>query len=181
MTSILSLAGVLRVDVHQQISWFQSHGLIARNKNCPVCNHPMNLQSSSDITGKFLMQVLFKISIVLCYKDSMMLHCWWRCPVTSCKQSVSLRSGTFFDKSWLSLKQWLVLFYWWAHECPVMDTAEEAEVERKTAISRQGHLQLANPDTRLSTAAWWTRGECTDWWLFRHKPMVSSWIKCFEL
>ena len=64
----------------------------------------------------------------------MMLHCRWRCPVYTCNQSVSLRSGTFFDKSRLSLKQWLVLFYWWARQYPVTDAAEEAEVEKKTAI-----------------------------------------------
>ena len=52
MTSILSLAGVLGADVDQQISWFQSHGLIPRNKNCPTRNHPMNLQSRNDITNK---------------------------------------------------------------------------------------------------------------------------------
>ena len=52
----------------------------------------------------------------------------------TCKQSVSLRSGTFFEKSSLSLRQWLVLFYWWVRQYPVTDAAEEAEVEKKSAV-----------------------------------------------
>ena len=112
----------------------------------------------------------------------MMLRYRWRCPVGSCKQSVSLRSGTFFDKSRMSLKQWLVLFYWWAREYPVTDAAEEAEVEKKTAIQayqycrdicswrllhRDSPLLLGGPGVTVQI----------DESLFRHKPKVGSGFK----
>ena len=85
----------------------------------------------------------------------------------TCKQSLSLRSGTFFDKSRMSLKQWLILFYWWAREYPVTDAAEEAEVEKKTASDTglpilQGHLQLATPSPRLPSPARRTRSDSSD-------------------
>ena len=40
----------------------------------------------------------------------------------------------FFEKFRLSLRQWLVLFYCWFREYPVTDAAEEAEVEKKSAV-----------------------------------------------
>ena len=64
----------------------------------------------------------------------------------TCKHSVSLQSGTFLEKSRLSLNQWLVLFYWWIREYPVTDAAEEVgngEGECCSGISvLHGHLQL---------------------------------------
>ena len=109
---------------------------------------------------------------------TMMLRYRWRCPVGSCKQSVSLRSGTFFDKSRMSLKQWLVLFYWWAREYPVTDATEEAEVEKKTAIQAYQYCRdicswrLLHRDSPLLPGVTVQIDES----LFRHKPKVGSWF-----
>lgn len=54
--------------------------------------------------------------------------------MSTCRKSVALREGTFFEKTKISLKQWIVLLYWWAREYAVSDAAQEAEVEEKTAI-----------------------------------------------
>ena len=56
---------------------------------------------------------------------------WWR---RECKGCKSIRVGSFFTKSRLTIQQWLVLIYWWAREYPVTDSAEEADVEKGTAI-----------------------------------------------
>jgi uncharacterized protein with PIN domain len=53
MTSILSLAGVLGADIEDQISWFQTRGLLARHKNCPSCNQAMTQQSRNDIIDMY--------------------------------------------------------------------------------------------------------------------------------
>ena len=53
MPSILSLASVLGSNADQQITWFQTKGLIARNKNCPSCNQVMNMQSRNDVTDQY--------------------------------------------------------------------------------------------------------------------------------
>ena len=115
MASILSITSVL-TDV---ITWFQTRGLL--EQECPACNHNMDMQTRSDITDKY--RCIHRYSIYTWIEKSKNDDAT---PVGSCKQSVSLQSGTFFDKSWMSLKQWLVLFYWWVRE--------EAEVEKKTAI-----------------------------------------------
>ena len=46
---------------------------------------------------------------------------------------MGLRDGTF-EKSHLTLQQWLVLMYWWCREYPVTDAAEEAKVSEKSAV-----------------------------------------------
>ena len=50
------------------------------------------------------------------------------------EQSVSLRDGTFFTSSKLSLQKWLVLMYWWCRQYPVTDAAQEAKVTEATAV-----------------------------------------------
>ena len=40
-------------DVDQQISWFQSKGLLATSKTCPACSQPMNMQTRSNVTDKY--------------------------------------------------------------------------------------------------------------------------------
>ena len=96
----------------KQISWLQSKGLLNRNQVCPACSSQMGLQQRGDITDQYR----------------------WHCPSSSCKKSVSLRSGTFFEQSRLQLRQWIVLLYWWARVYPVKDAGEEANVDEKTAI-----------------------------------------------
>ena len=54
--------------------------------------------------------------------------------MTTCRKTQSLRHGSFFEKSKLSLQKWLVLLHWWIREYPVTDAAEEAKVTETTAI-----------------------------------------------
>ena len=153
MESVLSLSAVIGPDVNQQITWLQSKGLLPRKKTCPACNHPMTMQARSDITDKFR----------------------WRCPDSTCKKSVSLRSGTFFDQSRLQLRQWIVLMYWWARQYPVSDAAEEAEVDEKTAIQIYQYCRdicswrLLNHDSPLMLGGPGVVVQI-DESLFRHKP-----------
>ena len=44
--SILDLGQYMFGDVDQQIGWFQSKGLLAMNKSCPVCSQPMDMQNA---------------------------------------------------------------------------------------------------------------------------------------
>ena len=61
MSSILALSGVLSADIDQQITWFQSKGLLASTKNCPVCSHGMTLQPRSDITDQYRYRVAIRL------------------------------------------------------------------------------------------------------------------------
>ena len=56
---------------------------------------------------------------------------WW-CP--HCKMRKTIREGSFFHKSHIALQKWLLLIYPWVRQYPVTDAAEEAEVDKRTAI-----------------------------------------------
>ena len=98
-----------------------------------------------------------------------------------CKQSVSLRRRTFFEKSRLSLRQWLVLFYW-NRQYSVTDAAEEADVERKSAIQAYQYCKdicswrLLHHDSPLLLGGPGVTIQI-DVSLFRHKPKGWLFIK----
>ena len=77
------------------IDWCQQHGLIARplNKFCPNCGNQMNMNAG----GKTL--------------D----NCRWRCP-RPCRKELSIRHGTFFEKSKLPLSKIIDIIYYWSYE-----------------------------------------------------------------
>ena len=72
----------------------------------------------------------------------------------------------------MSLRQWLILFYWWARET---DVAEEAEVENKTAIQAYQYCRdicswrLLNHDSPMLLGGPGVTVQI-DESLFRHKP-----------
>ena len=47
---------------------------------------------------------------------------------------MSLRAGTFFEKTKIPLQKFLILIYWWVREYPVTQAARESEVAKGTAI-----------------------------------------------
>lgn len=57
---------------------------------------------------------------------------WW-CP--TCKTTKSIRDGSFFSKSKLTLQKWMIAMLWWSREYPVTLMAEEAEIAENTACS----------------------------------------------
>ena len=98
----------------------------------------------------------------------------WCCP--RCKGRKTVREGSFFAKSKLTLQKWLLLMYFWAREYPVSDAAEEAEVQEKTAIDIYQWLREVCC-TRLITDGPVVLGGPgvvveIDESLFRHKPKV---------
>ncbi len=56
----------------------------------------------------------------------------WRCP--DCRKGVTIRKGSFFERSKLTLQKWLLLMHWWAKQYPVKDAAAEIGVSLATAI-----------------------------------------------
>lgn len=91
------------------IRFFQRKGLLAKDKQC-VCGTPMEISERSDVSDGYR----------------------WRCP--DCRKCVSIRKGSFFEKSKITLQKWLLLIHWWAREYPVSAAAEEINVSQATAI-----------------------------------------------
>lgn len=103
----------------------------------------------------------------------MLDYCRWRCP--QCKNGVTIREGSFFKGSHLTLQKWLLLMYWWARQYPVTDAAEEAKVEPNTASQAYQYLRevcttkLLNTPIKLGGDGSIVQ---VDESLFRHKPKV---------
>ena len=63
---------------------------------------------------------------------------WWCC---QCKTTKSIRNGSFFAKSRMTLQQWLVLLFYWVDDSPVIKAAKHAQVSEHTAIDVFGWLR----------------------------------------
>ena len=102
---------------------------------------------------------------------------WW---CRTCKSRKSIREGSFFSKSRLTLQKWLILMYMWAREYPVKDAAEEAEVQEKTAIDLYQWLREVCSTRLIADGPVVLGGPGSivqiDESLFRHKPKVVTII-----
>ena len=110
MAGNISIGPVIFGNTEELIDFLQQKHLLASNMVCSNCGTAMTLRQKSDVSD----------------------GCIFRC--ASCKTTKSLRAGSFFSKSKLTLQQWLVLLYWWVREYPLTDAAEEARIGRDTAI-----------------------------------------------
>lgn len=107
--SLLVLGPVAFGGTRTIIGFLQSMHLLASQKQCP-CGAMMEIRDRSDVTD----------------------GCRWRCP--DCYKAISIRKGSFFEKSKITLQKWLLLMHWWAKQYPVKDAAGEIGVSEATAI-----------------------------------------------
>ena len=145
---------VFSKNPQDHIDFLQQHHLLPSTMMCGSCNNTMTIGVKSDISDGHI----------------------FRCSSSSCKTTKSIRHGSFFSKSRLSLKQWLILMYWWVREYPVTDAAQEAEVGRDSAINVYQWLREVC-STKLLQAPILLGGPSItvqiDESLFRYKPKVQ--------
>ena len=137
-------------DVLKKIRYFQQKNLLASSCTC-ICGTPMNLGGKDDISDKHI----------------------FRCP--SCKTTKSLRAGSFFSKSKMTLSEWLILIYWWVKEYPALMAAEEAGVSKTSAINCFQWLREVCSTTLLQqpiTLGGQGKVVQIDESMFKHKPKV---------
>ena len=97
---------------------------------------------------------------------------WW---CKDCKTSKTIRAGSFFEKSKITLRQWMLLINFWAYEIPACTAGENFEVSKETAINVYQWLREVCSTKLLSTAIVLGGpgvGVQIDESLFRHKPKV---------
>ena len=118
------------------------------------CNVPMQERKRSDVT------------------DSVS----WYCP--QCYTRKSIRDGSFFAKSKITLQKWMLLLHFWVHQYPVTDAMQEAEVDRRTAIDAYQWLREICSFSLIQAPQIVLGGPGVvvhiDESLFRHKPKVHN-------
>ncbi len=139
-------------DTSGIVTYLQQKNLLPSTKTCS-CGSPMNVGKKRDIS------------------DGVIFRCG------TCKTTKSLRDGSFFNRSKLTLQKWLALIFWWVRQYPVGDAAEDVGVGRDTAVNvyqwlrevcstklLQTTIKLGGPGTIVQI----------DESLFRHKPKVLN-------
>ena len=96
------------------INWLQQKGLLKDRRRCSSrgCRSVMELRETSEGTDGYL----------------------WRCPLRGCGKRCSLRKGTFFENSNLSMGEILSLVYCWAVGMTMSTTATVMELSHHTVI-----------------------------------------------
>lgn len=97
-------------DTADCMQWLAKRRLIRNSFICPTCRQLCNLTvHGGSIDGKR-----------------------WRCQM--CNTQKSVRDGSFFSGSHLTLKQVIILMYCWAHDMPQKHIIHETEVSEPTVV-----------------------------------------------
>ena len=152
--SLLELGHIAFGGTPAIITFLQGKNVLARQKQCS-CGTMMEIQARSDISDGYR----------------------WRCP--DCRKGVSVRKGSFFEKSKITLQKWLLLMHWWARQYPVKDAATKTEVSLHTAIQVYSWMRdvcsyrlcTVDPPIKLGGN---TKVVAIDESLFSHKPKVMD-------
>ena len=95
--SLFELGPVTFGPSEDRVSWLRRKGLLSSSSNCTRCSVPMVEGRRQDVSDGLV----------------------WRC--RQCKGTKSIREGSFFSKSKLPLRQWVLLMHFWVRQYPVTD------------------------------------------------------------
>ncbi len=112
---IIGLGGGKR----EALEWLARRRLIKNSMRCPGCQGWFRLNRESRKTDGYI----------------------WKC--SRCVKMKTVRSGSFAEKSMLSLKQAMILTYCWARDYMQIHAAEEARVAPNTACDWYEHCRDA--------------------------------------
>ena len=93
------------------ISFLMENGLLASNQRCPSCQDPMRICISEDPDGN---------------------EGRWRCSKQTCRKEKSLRQGSFFEKSKISLKDLVSIIFLWGKGYSSTQIQEETKITNKS-------------------------------------------------
>lgn len=152
--ALLDLGPIVFGSKRATLDFLMGKNVLAKEKKC-VCGTEMEISPRSDVSDGYR----------------------WRCP--DCKKCVSVRKGSFFEKSKISLRQWILLLHWWARQYPVTDAGPDVGVTEPTAIQVYSYFRdvcshrLCNIDPPIKLGGPGTV-VAIDESLFTHKPKVNN-------
>ena len=154
--SLFELGPIIFGPSEDLVSWLRRKGLLSSSSNCARCAVPMVEGRRQDVSDGLV----------------------WRC--RQCKGTKSIREGSFFSKSKLPLRKWVLLMHFWVRQYPVTDAGEECEVDKNSAYNVYRWFREVCSTKLLQTSiALGGPGSVVqvDESLFRHKPKVH--FACF--
>ena len=104
----------------------------------------------------------------------------WYCRI--CKTTKSIRNGSFFSKSKLTLQKWMIAMLWWTRQYPVIQMSKEAEITEDTACDIYQWLREVCSTKLLNTPIILGGPGVIvqiDESQFKHKPKVSRILTYF--
>ena len=135
--------------------YLKQQRLLARDATCITCGSPMQWKHRGNVQDNYT----------------------WRCRNSRCRKMLSIRHGSFFEKSKLSLKNWLHVIYLWAVDTPLKTTVEAIGISARTTVNLYNFLRdvcswkllqqpilLGGPGVIVQI----------DKSLFKHKPKVKK-------
>lgn len=105
-------AGLTDADPVTCIRWLASRGLLVNSRECDVCPGHVRCRLTNQAGSAD--------------------HCEWRCP--NCTFKASIRHGSFFTGSHMTLMQIVELIYHWCRDHKQSEMMDELEVSRQTAV-----------------------------------------------
>ena len=106
------------------INWLKEIFLIPMERNCVNCNQNLQWTERKDLKDGYV----------------------WSCRTKNCsqyKQKISIRKGTIFANSNLSLQTWVHLIYCWCSEFSEKQTVDLTNVSRRTVQEIFSGFRLA--------------------------------------
>ena len=111
-------------DPNAIVDFMKEHKLLTSSCNCLICTKPMEmvtrpLSSTSDGFG-------------------------WRCTNQRCSKRHTyhtIRSGSFFENSKVTLSKWLYIIYLWSHQTKVTAAVKQVDIGEKTVIQMYQYLR----------------------------------------
>ncbi|XP_069672378.1 uncharacterized protein [Periplaneta americana] len=98
------------------VKYCQEHGLLASHYKCPTCGKSMKLRDRSELS------------------DGVQWHCTGKGSDNAHRVSRSVRTGTWFSTSRLTMSKLLLLTYCWFTKVPQQNAKECAQVDKNTVL-----------------------------------------------
>jgi len=139
MAAALGAVSLSLRDLHTQTAteadcrnWMRQSGLLATNVICRKCGAPMEEREYERVADKVT----------------------WRCPLRQCRTITSIRHGSFFERSHLTLKSLIDLLYYWSIELPNLEIQYQLEIEDKTVTDWTNMIREVCSTELLANRVW---------------------------
>ena len=122
------------IDKELLIKWLMAEGMMANRRCCPICSEPMHLVNCDDRLDGLKWECRLK--------DNGKRH----------KAEISVRKGSWFEQSNVTLEEILKFSYWWSQDLDQAQIVHELGLSRRTGVDWDSFCRELCEVTILETA-----------------------------